>query len=167
MPHPVLRELSHHRYLRERLEAEFPEAEEETLLDTLEGMTRLTDMLAEVLRSCLEDQSFVVALKARVGDLQARVGRFEERVRKKRALVGDVMEQAGLKKLVEPDFTVSLRPARAPLVIIDEESVPGDFWKPQPAKLDRQGLIVALGAGRDIPGALLGNPALTLSVRTK
>ena len=167
MSHPVLRELSNHRYLRERLEAEFPEAEEETLLDTLEGMTRLTDMLAEVLRSCLEDQSFASALKARVADMQARLSRFEERGRKKRELVGAVMEDAGLKKLVEPDFTVSLRPARAPLVIIDEESVPGDFWKPQPAKLDRQGLIAALGAGRDIPGALLGNPAMTLSVRTK
>jgi sulfite reductase beta subunit-like hemoprotein len=159
--------LSNHRYLRERLEAEFPEAEEETLLDTLEGMTNLTDMLAEVLRSCLEDQSFSSALKARVADMQARVGRFEERARKKRELVAAAMEDAGLKKLVEPDFTVSLRPARAPLVIIDEESVPGDFWKPQPAKLDRQGLIVALGAGRDIPGALLGNPSMTLSVRTK
>ena len=167
MSHPVLRELSNHRYLRERLEAEFPEAEEETLLDTLEGMTRLTDMLAEVLRSCLEDQSFAAALKARVADMQARLGRFEERGRKKRELVGAVMEDAGLKKLVEPDFTVSLRPARAPLVIIDEESVPRDFWKPQAAKLDRQGLIAALGAGRDIPGALLGNPAMTLSVRTK
>ncbi len=120
MSHPVLRELSNHRYLRERLKAEFPEAEEETLLDTLEGMTRLTDMLAEVLRSCLEDQSFSSALKARVADMQARVGRFEERGRKKRELVAAVMEDAGLKKLVEPDFTVSLRPARAPLVIIDE-----------------------------------------------
>jgi hypothetical protein len=163
MSHPVLRELSNHRYLRERLEAEFPEAEEEALLDTLEGMTKLTDMLAEVLR----DQSFASALKARVADMQARLGRFEERVRKKRELVAAVMEQADLRKLVEPDFTVSLRPARAPLVIIDEESVPGDFWKPQAPRLDRQGLIAALGAGRDIPGALLGNPAMTLSVRTK
>jgi hypothetical protein len=167
MSYPVLRELSNHRYLRERLEAEFPEADEEALLDTLEGMTKLTDMLAEVLRSCLEDQSFVAALKARVVDMQARLSRFEERVRKKRELVAAVMENAGLKKLLEPDFTVSLRPARAPLVIIDGESVPGDFWKPQPAKLDRQGLIAALGAGRDIPGALLGNPSMTLSVRTK
>ncbi len=167
MSHPVLRELSNHRYLRERLEAEFPEADGETLRDTLEGMTKLTDMLAEVLRSCLDDQSFVLALKARVLDMHARLSRFEERGRKKRELVAAAMEDAGLRKLVEPDFTVSLRPARAPLVIIDEESVPGDFWKPQPAKLDRQGLIAALGAGRDIPGALLGNPALTLSVRTK
>ena len=40
MSQPVLHELTHHRYLRERLEAAFPDADEETLMDTLEGMTR-------------------------------------------------------------------------------------------------------------------------------
>ncbi len=161
------RELTHHQYLRERLEADFPDADEDTLRDTLEGMTNLTDMLAEVLRSCLEDQSLASALRARMADMQDRLSRFEERARKKRELVTSVMEQAGLKKLMEPDFTVSLRPSRPPLTIIDERAIPGDFWKPQAAKLDRQGLISALGAGRDIPGAVLGNPPMTISVRTK
>ncbi len=160
-------EAVHYAYLRERLEAEFPEADEDTLRDTLEGMTKLSEMLAEVLRSCLEDQSLASALKARMVDMQERLSRFEERARKKRELVTSVMEQAGLKKLMEPDFTVSLRPSRPPLTIIDERAIPGDFWKPQAAKLDRQGLISALGAGRDIPGAVLGNPAMTISVRTK
>jgi hypothetical protein len=77
------------------------------------------------------------------------------------------MERADLKKLTEPDFTVSLRPARAPLVLPDEEIVPEAFWKPQPARLDRLGLIAALSAGSDVPGALLGNPTMTISVRTK
>ncbi len=45
------RELTHHQYLRERLEADFPDADEECLRDTLEGLTNLTDLLAEVLRS--------------------------------------------------------------------------------------------------------------------
>ena len=73
----IHRELSHHQYLRERLEAEFPNADEETLLDTLEGLTKLTDMLAEVLRSQLDDQVFVAALKARIGDMQVRAGRMQ------------------------------------------------------------------------------------------
>ncbi len=34
MSHPVVRELTYHRYLRERLEAAFPDADEETLMDT-------------------------------------------------------------------------------------------------------------------------------------
>ncbi len=161
------RELTHHQYLRERLEADFPDADEECLRDTLEGLTNLTDMLAEVLRSQLEDQAFASALRARMADMQERLSRLDERARKKRELVTSVMEQAGLKKLMEPDFTVSLRPSRPPLTIIDERAIPGDFWKPQAAKLDRQGLISVLGAGRDIPGALLGNAPMTISVRTK
>jgi len=161
------RELTHHEYLRERLEAEFPDVDEETLRDTLEGMTNLTDMLAEVLRSQLDDQDLVAALKVRIGDMQVRSGRIEERARRKRELVTSVMERADLKKLMEPDFTVSLRPTRAPLAVVDEDLVPEAFWKPQAPKLDRQGLISALAAGRDIPGAILGNPPMTISVRTK
>jgi len=153
--------------LRERLLSAFPDADDETLRDTLEGMTNLTDSLAELLRSCLEDQSLAGALRARVGDMQARLGRLEERARKKRELVTEVMEEADLKKLTEPDFTVSLRPGRPPLMVIDEEAIPRAYWKPQPDKLDRQGLIAALGSGRDIPGAVLGNPCMTISVRTK
>ncbi len=161
------RELTHHQFLRERLAADFPDADEECLRDTLEGLTNLTDILAEVLRSALEDQAFVTALRGRVGDMQTRLSRIEERARKKRELVTSVMERADLKKLTEPDLTVSLRPSRAPLVVTDEEVIPGDFWRPQPAKLDRQGLIAALTSGRSIPGALLGNPPMTISVRTK
>ena len=167
MIHAIKLELAHHHYLRERLEADFPEADEETLCDTLEGLTNLTDMLAEVLRSQLGDQDLVAALKARIGDMQARCGRIEERARKKRELVTSVMERADLKKLMEPDLTVSLRPTRPPLAVVDEEAVPEEFWKPQAPKLDRQGLISALAAGRDIPGAILGNPPMTISVRTK
>lgn len=160
-------EAVHYAYLRERLEAEFPEADEDTLRDTLEGMTNLTEMIAEVLRSQLDDQAMVAALKSRIGDMQTRTGRIEERARKKRELVVSVMERADLKKLAEPDFTVSLRPSRAPLVVTEEEAIPEWYWKPQPAKLDRLGLIAALSSGSDVPGALLGNPPMTISVRTK
>ncbi len=161
------RELTHHQFLRERLAADFPDADEECLRDTLEGLTNLTDILAEVLRSALDDQALVSALRSRMGDMQIRLSRIEERARKKRELVTSAMERADLKKLTEPDLTVSLRPSRAPLVVTDEEVIPGDFWRPQPAKLDRQGLIAALTSGRSIPGALLGNPPMTISVRTK
>ncbi len=136
-------------------------------MDTLEGMTNLTDSLAELLRSSQEDQSLASALRSRMSDMQERCGRFEDRARKKRELVCTVMEEADLKKLTEPDFTVSLRPSRAPLMILDEVAIPGNYWKPQPAKLDRMGLIAALSNGRGIPGAVLGNPPMTISVRTK
>ncbi len=99
--------------------------------------------------------------------MQARLGRIEERARKKRDLVCSVMERADVRKLTEPDITVSLRPSRAPLVLTNESAIPEDYWKAQGPKLDRQGLIAALSAGRDVPGALLGNAPMTISVRTK
>ncbi len=70
---PLNRELTHHQYLRSRLEEEFPDADEETLVDTLEGLSNLPDMLAEVCRSMLDDQAMVLALRGRVGDMQSDV----------------------------------------------------------------------------------------------
>ena len=35
MSEPLIRELTHHQYLRERLEAAFHDADEENLMDTL------------------------------------------------------------------------------------------------------------------------------------
>ncbi len=52
-------------------------------------------------------------------------------------------------------------------MVTDEEAIPEGYWKAQAPKLDRQGLIAALSAGRNIPGAILGNPPMTISVRTK
>ncbi len=125
MEQAISRELTHHQYLRSRLEEEFPDADEETLVDTLEGLSNLPDMLAEVCRSMLDDQAMVSALRGRIGDMQERCGRIEARARKKRERVCSVTERADLKKVMEPDLTVSLRPARPPLAVVDEALVPG------------------------------------------
>ena len=167
MTHPLLHELAHHQYLREKLAAEFPDADEETLHDTVEGMTDLAEMLAAVVRSQLDDLALVSALRVRAADMQQRLLRIEQRASKKKELLTSVMERAGLKRLTEPDFTVSLRQTQPPLILVDENEIPSEFWKPQPPKLDRQGLISALKLGRDISGATLGNGGLTISVRTK
>jgi hypothetical protein len=165
--HSLTHELSSHLLFRERLREAFPDADDECLQDTLEGMTNLSEMLAEVLRSLLADEDFVGALKKRIGEMQARSSRLAERARKKRDLVSQVMADAEIKKLMEPDFTVSLRALRAPLVVVDEDQVPEAFWKPQTPKLDRQGLAIVLSTGQEVPGAVLGNAAMAISVRTK
>ena len=62
---------------------------------------------------------------------------------------------------------ISLRSTNPPLVVIEEKQIPEAFWKPQPAKLDRQGLLSALKDGLDVPGVALGNGGVTIAVRTK
>ncbi len=164
---PLRHELAHHQYLLDRLRKDFPDADEETLADTVSGETNLTDMLGVVLRSMLDDKAFTAALKGRRDDMQARLERLNYRAEKKRELVVEVMQRSGLKKLTEPDFTASLRTGRPPIALIDEASVPGEYWRPQPAKLDKQKLYSALRDGRDIPGAVLGNGEPTIAVRTR
>jgi hypothetical protein len=166
---PVLvRSLADHAYLREHLLAEYREAiDEQTLRDTLEGISSLPEAVAAVVRSYLDDLTIAAALGMRIGDMQERLARIEARVEKKRATITAVMERGDLKKLEQPDFTAILRAVPPGLVVADEALIPSDYWRPQAPKLDKRVLLAALNAGQAIPGAGLGNGGTTLSVRTK
>jgi hypothetical protein len=113
-----------HQYLHDRLQADFPEADEDTLRDTLEGLSSLPEALAAVLRSYLDDLTLAAALGMRIDDMQERLSRIEHRADKKRELVTSVMERADLKKVAEPDFTASLRPSPPAVVVTDEGQIP-------------------------------------------
>ncbi|HUK06810.1 MAG TPA: siphovirus Gp157 family protein [Stellaceae bacterium] len=165
-PYPLNRELQLHELWRTRLLAEFPETDEQTLRDTLEGLTSLREILVSLVRSYLDDLTLVEALGLRIADLRKRLARYEARAQKKRGLTLSVMEQADLKQLIAPDFTVSLRRTSPPLIVTAENEIPASWWKPQPSKLDRQGLLVALRGGVAVPGVVLGNGQMTLSVRS-
>ena len=159
--------LRQHEYLRQQLAEKFPDADEETLRDTLEGMTDLTDMLAELIRSSLDDKAFVTALKQREDDMKERRERFETRAQKKRNLVWLTMERANLKKIEAPDLSVGLQKSKPSVRITDEGMIPNQFWIPQPHKLDRNKIAEALKTGADIAGVMFSNAPPTLSVRTK
>ena len=165
--HALSSEAHRHLFLREELAAAFPDADEETLRDTLEGLSNLPEMIGAVVRSELEDRALAKGLKGRISEMEERLGRFEERAGKKREMAREAMESADIQKITEPDFTVSLRSVQPPLVIVEEKEIPEEFWRPQPAKLDRQKLRLALGSSKGVPGAVFGNAGRTLAVRTK
>ena len=89
--------------------------------------------------------------------MRARLERIESRAEQKRVLVATAMQEAGLKKLVEADFTASLRASPSKLIVTDESLIPDEFWRPQPPRLDRQFLLAAVKAGWSIAGAELAN----------
>jgi Gp157 protein len=153
--------------IRDYVRREFPDVDDQTLIDTVEGLSELPSILATLLRSHLDDLAIVAALRTRILDMQERFARIEYRADKKRALVASVMERAGIRKLTEPDFTASLREVPPGLILIEEGKIPETFWKPQPPKLDRKALLRALKAGVAVAGATLGNGSTTLSVRTR
>ena len=163
----IKHEVHNYRTLRERLLVNWPEIDDETLTDTLEGITSLREMIAEVTRSALEDQALASGLKMRIGDMKARLDRLHLRASKKRQLALDSMIEADIKTLTQPDFTASARSGTPSIIITSDDHIPEAFWVPQPAKLDRQALLAAMKGGQTIDGAALSNPKPTISIRTK
>ena len=153
--------------LKGRLQADFPTLDDETLADTLEGITDLHEMIAAVIRSALVDEALQAGLRFRLDDMRERLSRLELRASKKRELALEAMTETGLSKLEQPDFTASARAGSPALIVIAEERIPEAYWLPQPPKLDRQGILGELKRGLEIPGAQMSNPQPVLSVRTK
>jgi len=167
MRHEISAEATKYQLLKERLLADYPTLDEETLGDTLEGITDLHEMIGAVIRSALVDAALQSGLRARLEEMRQRLTRLEERGAKKRQLALEAMSEVGLKKLEQPDFTASARSGLPGLVVVSEETIPEDFWVPQPPKLDRQALLGELKRGTVVPGTQLSNPKPVLTVRTK
>jgi hypothetical protein len=153
--------------LKNRLQADFPALDHETLADTLEGITDLHEMIAAVIRSALVDEALQSGLRSHMDDMRERLSRLEFRASKKRQLALEAMTDVGLIKLEQPDFTASARAGSPALVVVAEDKIPGPYWLPQAPKLNRQAILGELKRGVEIPGTQMKNPQPVLMVRTK
>jgi hypothetical protein len=153
--------------LRRRLLELYPDLDDQTLADTLEGATNLHEALGSLIRSALDDEMMAAALRDRVATMRARLDRLAKRAAEKRQLAGETMEGAQISKLIEADFTASLRQGAATAEVTDETKLPLEFLIPQPAKPDRRAILEALNSGLQVSGAALCVPRPSLSVRSQ
>jgi len=160
-------EVSRFEHLRRHLMETYPDIDDETLFDTLEGATSLNEAVGAIVRSALGDEALVQALKARIESMRERLSRIQHSASNKRRAALEAMERIDLKKIVEPDFTISVRPGSPGVVVTCEAEIPDAYKVPQQPKVDRRRILDALKGGADVPGAILSNIQNTLSVRTK
>ncbi len=156
-----------YRTLRDRLRAEDPTIDEQTLADTVEGLTDLHEIITAIVRSAVADEALVAGLKGRIGDMQGRLERLQDRASKRRQIAKDVMVELDLKKITAPDFSVSIRPGTPALQVLNEDAVPSIYWQPGEPRLKRQQLLGELKEGQAIEGVALSNPEPVLSVRVR
>ena len=156
-----------YRTIRDRIRVDEPQIDEQTLADTVEGLTDLHEIVAAIVRAALADEALATGLKGRIAEMQDRLDRLQDRASKRRHIAKDVMTELDIKKITAPDFSVSIRPGMPALLVLDESAVPSLYWQPSAPRLNRQGLLSELKNGADITGVTLSNPEPVLSVRTR
>ena len=158
---------TNYRVIRDRIRVQDPTIDEQTLADTVEGLTDVHEILQAIIRAALADEALVLGLKCRISDMQCRLDRLVDRAAKRRQIARDVMVELDLKKLDAPDFTASIRQGTPALVVLNEDAVPKTYWQPGEPRLRRQILAHDLKQGEEIAGVALSNPEPILSVRVR
>lgn len=161
--------VNEYRLTKERLLAMFPDLaeDEQTLLDTLEGETSLQEQIVALMRSADNDRILVMGIKERIAELGERMNRLEARHDTKRELIASAMAAADLKKIEAPEWTISLRRIPPSVVIQNEDAIPEQFKKSRTlVSVDKTALKAAL-ENEAIPGAVMSNGGIGLTVRTR
>ncbi len=155
-----------HKQKRELLLQEFPELleDQQALDDTLEGISYLPDIIANIIRDAREDETTVTVLAMMIREMSDRKARFAVRAERRRSMAQHLMEAIDLRKLEQPDFTASIR-AVPPKVEIEDDMIPDVLCKFVRVP-DKTAIKAALAEG-PVAGARMSNGGETLSIRTK
>jgi hypothetical protein len=140
-----------------------PETDGEAL-DIAQGDVHV--LLSRVIRAAVEADSFAAAVALRIGDMQERRQRYESRRDALRATAFAVMDALELKKITDPEFTVTIRAGSQRPMITDESAIP-DEYKKTVISVDKVAINQAVKDGVVIPGVELSNALPSLNIRTK
>jgi hypothetical protein len=114
--------------------------------DLIEGETNLLELIAALDASIVDDEILVDGAKAALDKLQVRKRSAETRIELKRRLLAHTLQQIGLKTLRTPTATLTIAEASFKAIAVAPEEIPARWWKPQPPKLDQDGLTKAVRA---------------------
>lgn len=157
-----------YRRQREALLVAFPELaeDEETLRDTLDGITNASDIIAAFIRQAREDEALGGSLGNMLREMGERKARLMGRAARRREAAQRIMDACGIRKIEQPDFTASIRatPAR---VEIDDDAVLPDWAVRLIREPNKAAIKEALSNTMAVPGAHLSNGGETLSIRVK
>lgn len=147
----------------------YPDADDQTLFDTCDGLTSAADVVAEFVRRSIEAQAMAEAnlnlsemYAQRARAMVARNHRFRDAALR-------LMLDAGMdnQPLRRPEFTLSVSHRAGKPEVYDEEALPESLYRYKTVRsVDREKLAEAVAAG-DVPGVRMTNGSTSLTVRMK
>jgi DNA repair exonuclease SbcCD ATPase subunit len=147
---------------------QFPDlAEDEALRDhVLAHGTDFESAIKTCLRHMLEAEGLEKGLDHLISTFNQRKARLSRKQHAMRALIQKIMEHAQTTKYTLPEATLSLSQRPSHVIITDEAMLPDDFvrTKTEPNKTD---IKIALLNGLEVPGAVLSNGGVGLTIRCK
>lgn len=138
----------------------------DVIRDTLEGEIDLRGLIAMAAQQNVIDVGLIDGITGIIKSLTERKDRIEKRVALRRAAILTAMVSGEIQKLETPAGTISRKAVPPSALILDEASIPSDFWKAGEPKLDKKAVLDALKNKREVPGAALSNGGETIAIRT-
>lgn len=162
-------EARNHAELRERIKEAFGLSDDDqALADTLEGESGFQELCIAALREAKAREAMTKGLAGLIEDLQTRKGRLEHSAERIRALVADAMVEAGERKFVADDMTISVRYGKSKPVVTDGDRLPGRFKMVTTIIKPNMDAIREAVAHGDVPDGVEisnGGPVLTVRIR--
>ena len=159
--------LSHeYRTLAERL-ADL-DLDEATIADTLEAEAGALEATATATAMVVRNlEVTAAAIRTAECDMATRRKAIEARADRLRRYLLESMLHAGIKRVDHPMLSLAIKGKAASVQIIDEAQVPAEFMDQPPApppKVSKARIASAIKAGREVPGAKLGDDDKRLEI---
>ncbi len=155
-----------YRRIRETLLAQYPELADdaEALADTLDGLTSAHDVIARLIRHSLEDMASSGALRDLEKQYSDRRERLVRRAMARKEAAFKLMSAIGERSIKRPEFSLSIAPGRAKVIVTDRTLLPEDYFRIK-REPNLEAIREAIDGGEVVPGATLSNREENLTVR--
>ena len=150
---------------------EFPEIDEQTLADTLEGCSDFPEAVDRFVSKIQDLEAKAAVCSQRAAQMKDRETRFKEEVKRRKQRLTQILEQVfegrDKKSMRLPSGTVGLRSVPPKAEGEGTEGLPAEFITVTMSKKpDKKAIKQALESGTVVPGYRLTNGGLTLSIRS-
>jgi Siphovirus Gp157 len=165
---PLDRETQAAILLRENIIAELG-PDEQLIADSIEGETRLHEIISTLAREAKRREQMGEAMKAIIEDNRARKDRHERAAESIRGAIARAMTSVDLPKIDQPDMTISARISAPRPKCISVEMLPKEFQRVKiEVSADMSKISDHLADTGELPAGVVltnGSPILTLRTR--
>ena len=137
----------------------------EVIADTIEGEIDLHRLISWAAEENGRDTAQINGISDYIKRLKDLQDRIEKRVAMRRAAMLTAMQAGEIKRVDSPAGTITRKAVAPKVLILEEASIPAEFWKPSDPKLDLRAVGEALKAGKTVEGAMMSNGSETIQVR--